>query len=420
MLRNLRLTEMRKFMDSDPALKLKYAAKYARVSNYWKKWIGENKGLYTVDAIAKKEAFEKKFTDWVGSSKTTLAKYNGVLSAYDEIYKNLNPVLKVKEYLNEGLFAVALVRFMRNFTELRNLDNKTKNERKSIQEKLIRTVRGFYKSYDYALDSKIYSDIITAYNKNINGNARFSFFGEIKPVDNDMKEGMFVYTKSLFVDSNKVLGLLHKLDDSSIETLRNDPMFKFYHSMVKYYRRKIKPVTEKYNASLDSLNRIYMQAQMEMETNRHFYPDANFTMRIAYGKVKGFEPRDGVVYKYNTTLKGIMEKDDSLIYDYDVANKLKEIYRSKNFGKYGENGKMPVCFIATNHTTGGNSGSPVLNADGNLIGVNFDRNWEGTMSDIWYDPDLCRNISLDIRYFLLIVDKFGGDKRLIDEMQFVE
>ncbi|MCD6366316.1 MAG: S46 family peptidase [Bacteroidales bacterium] len=420
MLRNLRLTEMRQFMGSDPAMKLKYAAQYARVANYWKKWIGENKGLYTVDAIEKKEAFEKKFSGWVGESKTTLAKYNGILPAYKSIYKELNPYLKVKEYLNEGLFAVSLVRFVRNFTELKDFLDKSKSEQKAIQEKLIKVTQGFYKNYDYQLDSKIYFQVITAYNKNVSGDARFSFFAKAKPGSNILPDGIQTYTKSLFTDSTKILNMLKQLDKSSLEAFRNDPLFHFYREMVHYYRKKLKPIAEKYDAELDSLNRIYMAAQMAFEKDRHFYSDANFTMRVAYGQVKGFEPRDGVVYKYNTTLQGIIEKDDSTVYDYKVAEKLKEIYKTKDFGKYGENGKMPVCFIATNHTTGGNSGSPVFDAEGNLIGVNFDRNWEGTMSDIWYDTGLCRNISLDIRYFLLIVDKFGGDKRLIDEMQFVE
>jgi len=421
LLRNLRLTEMRHFMDADPAMKLKYAAKYASVANYWKKWIGENKGLYTVDAIAKKEAYEKKFTDWVGSSKTTLAKYNGLLPAYNEIYKKMNPALKTREYLNEGLIAVALVRFMRNFdSSLKNFNTKTDTEKKETQEKLLKATQGFYKSYDYDLDVKIYRQMILAYNKNITDAGRFAFFKTTKRNDNEMKEGMAIYTKSLFLDSNKVLSLINRLNDENINALKNDGMFKFYRSMVKFYRQEIKPNIDKYGTQLDSLNRLYMQAQMAFEKDRHFYPDANFTMRVTYGQVKGFEPRDGVVYKYNTTLKGVMEKEDTTVYDYKVAGRLKAIFETKDFGKYGDNGKMPVCFLATNHTTGGNSGSPVLDADGNLIGLNFDRNWEGTMSDIWYDKDLCRNISLDIRYFLMIVDKFAGDKRLIDEMTFVE
>jgi len=163
-----------------------------------------------------------------------------------------------------------------------------------------------------------------------------------------------------------------------------------------------------------------MQALMEADTNKIFYPDANSTLRIAYGQVDTYEPKDGVKYQYYTTLKGVIEKDNPEIYDYDVPDKLKELYKSKDYGDYAENGEMHICFIASNHTTGGNSGSPVINGNGELIGVNFDRNWEGTMSDIMYNLNQCRNISLDIRYVLFIIDKFAGNKRLVEEMTIVE
>jgi len=163
-----------------------------------------------------------------------------------------------------------------------------------------------------------------------------------------------------------------------------------------------------------------MRALMEADTSKNFYPDANSTLRIAYGKVDTYEPIDGVLYDYFTTLDGVIAKDNPDIYDYKVPARLKELYNKKDYGRYAEDGKVHVCFIASNHTTGGNSGSPVINGNGELIGVNFDRNWEGTMSDIMYNPDQCRNITLDIRYVLFIIDKFAGDKRLVDEMDIVK
>ena len=166
---------------------------------------------------------------------------------------------------------------------------------------------------------------------------------------------------------------------------------------------------------------IYMKGQMEFQPDRRFYPDANFTLRVTYGKVKGYEPRDAVRYNYFTTLEGIMEKEDPNIYDYGVEDRLKELYRNKDYGRYGDkDGSMHTCFIATNHTSGGNSGSPLLNANGELIGINFDRCWEGTMSDIVYDPEVCRNISIDIRYCLFIIDKFAGATHLVEEMTLVD
>jgi len=419
MLRNLKLTEMRNYMDANPAMKLKYAAKYASVANYWKKWIGENKGLYTVGAIAQKQAYEKSFSDWATSEKRK--NYKDILPAYEQIYGNLNPLLKVTTYLNEGLLAVELIKFINRFAqELNNFQNASKEEQESFKETFLTMVRKFYKNFDYELDFNIYKKMIKAYHNNIKGSARFSFFGSVKTDALLPKEAIETYSKSLFADSLKVIQALKEMNTHSPEIFEKDPLFEFYTQMQSYYRQEIRPKIKKYNAKLDSLNKIYMAAQMEFEKTKHFYPDANFTMRVAYGNVKGFEPRDGVIYKYNTRLKGVIEKEDSTVYDYQVSDKLKEIYLKKDFGRYGDNGKMPVCFIATNHTTGGNSGSPVFNANGNLIGLNFDRNWEGTMSDIYYDMSLCRNIALDIRYFLFIVDKFAGDKRLIEEMQFVE
>ena len=159
---------------------------------------------------------------------------------------------------------------------------------------------------------------------------------------------------------------------------------------------------------------------MEMKKGQPLYADANLTLRVTYGKVEGYQPADGILYKHYTTLSGIMEKDNPQIYDYDVPARLKELFETKDFGRYAVEGDVPVCFTASNHTSGGNSGSPVVNANGELIGINFDRNWEGTMSDIMYDPDMCRNISLDMRYVLFIVDKFAGAGYLLDEMEIVE
>ena len=183
----------------------------------------------------------------------------------------------------------------------------------------------------------------------------------------------------------------------------------------------VKPELVKMDRHLQTLDRGYMAALMEYDKDRVFYPDANFTLRVTYGNVKPYKPYDGVRYNWFTTLDGIIEKDNPEIYDYDVPDKIIELYHAKDFGRYADaDGKMHVAFIASNHTTGGNSGSPVLNSNGELIGVNFDRNWEGTMSDIMYDPDMCRNISLDIRYALFVIDKHAGATRLIDEMTLVE
>ena len=197
-------------------------------------------------------------------------------------------------------------------------------------------------------------------------------------------------------------------------------MYTFYQSMTTYYKANVAP---QYSASfhkLDSLYSIYMRAMRQMEPERKFYPDANFTLRVSYGQVQGSYPADGVQYHYQTTLEGIMEKDNPEIYDYNVPQRLRELYARKDYGPWAVNGTVPVCFIATNHTTGGNSGSPVINAEGQLIGVNFDRSWESTMGDIMFDPAQSRNITLDIRYVLFLIDKLAGATNLINEMTLVK
>ncbi|NQV03746.1 MAG: S46 family peptidase, partial [Bacteroidia bacterium] len=188
-------------------------------------------------------------------------------------------------------------------------------------------------------------------------------------------------------------------------------------SIMKSYREDVLPAGREITSVIDSLQRIYMRALMEMRPDHHFYPDANSTMRVCYGQVDGFEPANGVTYNYYTTTQGILEKEDSTIYDYAVDQRLKELIASSDYGRYADDhGTLHVAFISTIHSTGGNSGAPVLNGNGELIGINFDRNWEGTMSDLMYDPDQCRNIILDIRYLLFILDKYAGAGWLVEEM----
>jgi hypothetical protein len=189
--------------------------------------------------------------------------------------------------------------------------------------------------------------------------------------------------------------------------------------VIKTYTENVRPKLDEYQNTINQLQRTYMQAQMDVFTQKTFYPDANSTLRLTYGNVKGYKARDAVQLDYYTYLDGVMEKYKPGDYEFDVPQKLIDLYSKKDFGPYGVNGRQPVCFIAANHTTGGNSGSPALDAYGNLIGLNFDRVWEGTMSDVNYNKDICRNIMVDIRYVLFIVDKFAGAKNIINELQLV-
>jgi len=229
-----------------------------------------------------------------------------------------------------------------------------------------------------------------------------------------------IFSNTLFVDSTKSKLLWANITTATANMILEDPAVKLYNEIFVVYDKGVTPNLVRIEQELDLAYRKYVKAQMEMEKDKIFYPDANSTLRVAFGKVAGFTPRDGVEYKYYTTLDGVIEKDNPDIYDYNVSEKLKSLYRAGDFGNYAENGQLHVAFIGTNHTTGGNSGSPVLNAKGELVGINFDRAWEGTMSDIQFDSDRCRNIALDVRYALFLIDKYAGATWLLNEMKIVK
>ena len=277
----------------------------------------------------------------------------------------------------------------------------------------------FFKDYDDAVAQRLFVAVMDLYGKNIapewQSQAYKELYASCKGDFNSVTDKLFA--RSIFTDEKKVLELLAKFDANKV---RKDPFYILAASASDLLDKKVRPELSALNARLAGLNRTYMAAQMEQGSGKVFYPDANFTLRLSYGKVMGYDSRDAVYYKHFTTLTGVIEKDNPQIYDYDVPDKLKELYQNKDFGRYAVNGDVPVCFIANNHTTGGNSGSPVLNADGQLIGINFDRAWEGVASDMMFNPLQSRNISLDIRYVLFIIEKFAGADYLIQEMTLAE
>jgi hypothetical protein len=228
-----------------------------------------------------------------------------------------------------------------------------------------------------------------------------------------------IYVPGIFSGNETLLKFLDRKPDEVVSQLKDMQVVKLYNDLLKTYQGSVQSKISDVQNQINKLQRTYMQAQMEVMKEKVFYPDANSTLRVTFGKVQGYAPRDAVRFEYYTDLDGLMEKYKPGDYEFDVPEKLRSLWLKKDYGQYGKNGIMPVCFIASNHTTGGNSGSPALDAYGNLIGLNFDRVWEGTMSDINYDPSICRNIMVDIRYVLFIVDKFAGATHLIKEMKLV-
>ena len=425
-IRNKKLEIMNADMSADPKVRIQYSAKYASVSNSWKRWIGEINGLDKLDAIVKKQTYEKGFMAWVESDPASQKKYGTLLPDYRKVYNDLGKYRLARDYINEVFFrnGAELVSFSAKFANLIDLVEDEENPEKisSAASQLIKSTEGFFKDYNLATDKKLFVALMKKCGEDMPAEFQPSVFINIHSrYNNDYEKYMeSVYKKTNFSNEDFLLEILNNPEKSKLKKLKNDPVFLIFKSADDLMKGKIHPEYNRLSLELKSLNRKYMAAQMEYQKDKIFYSDANFTLRLSYGSVKGYIPKDAVSFKYYTTVKGIIEKDNPQIYDYDVPDKLKELYKSGDFGKYAENGELHVCFIATNHTTGGNSGSPVVNAEGQLVGVNFDRAWEGVMSDLMFNPEQCRNISLDIRYVLFLIDKFAGAGYLLDEMDLVE
>jgi len=412
-IRSKKLEIIKADMESDPLTRIKYASKESQISNAWKKWKGEIRGLRQMDALTKKQQLEADFTKWVESKEKRKKKYAGLLDHYKKVYQDVKPYTIADDYAVEAGTSLDILLMAGRMNDL------TLNSNKQNLKKIREYALEFYKDYNKSTDKKLFSTILQLYYDSLYQKGIYpAIFDEIKTKYN----GSFAqyaeeaYAKSFLCDSAKTMQFLDSIYPSSIATIKADPFYRVYFSINNMRATRNMPNISKCSSLIDSLNRIWMQGLREFQPKRAFYPDANFTLRIAFGKVSDYQPRDGVRYDYYTTLDGIIEKNNPDIYDYRVPKRLMELHQNKDYGEYGMKDKMPVAFIGTNHTTGGNSGSPVLNADGELIGVNFDRCWEGTMSDLMFDPDHCRNIALDIRYALFIIDKFAGAGQLVKEM----
>ncbi|MTI32196.1 S46 family peptidase [Xanthovirga aplysinae] len=421
-IRDKKLSVLSEDMARDDEVRIKYSAKYASTANAWKKWIGQNKGLERLETIDQKRLLEKQFTDWANADPIREQRYADILPSFQEVYKERAKINLPNVYYREAFYGIEMMRLAARLNALTKIGLGTKEEKKAL-EKTKSYSEKYFKNYDFSTDKKLFVALMQMYLDNVDP----SFYPDA------LKEGLshhyndlnkladYIYQYSILSSEKKMDRFLDRFSEKKIKKLEEDEAFKIYRSFTEAYSRQIYPTLVDSQDEIGKLNREWLAGLREMMPEKRFYPDANSTLRLAYGQVKSYSPTDGVQYDYFTTLKGVMEKEDPSVDEFIVSQKLKDLYKAKDFGIYAnEQGDLPVCFTATNHTTGGNSGSPILNAEGELIGLNFDRNWEGTMSDIQFDPVMCRNISVDIRYVLFVVDKFAGAGYLVDEMVLVK
>ncbi len=420
--REVTLKELDQKMREDNSTRIKYASKFARIANAWKKWQGEIEGLEKSDAVSKKKAYEQKLASQNPAVKTTIDEFNKLYTAqapyalnrayYGEVVRNAETLTLASNYLS---FMTAV--------ESGKMDSQTAE---NFRDRL----SGFYKDYDGELDAKVTAKVLALYAKKTPENFlppgfKNEYSDENKnlfTIENWSKNSVIsgrgtMNGATVYNDINKVFADRNAL----VQNLKNDPLIKLFASLREAYMKNTNDQYNTYQTQIDELQKTYMGQQMSTDKDKTFFPDANSTLRVTYGKVAGSNPKDALYYGYQTTLSGVMEKYIPGDYEFDVPQKLIDLYNKKDYGMYAnKNGEVPVNFTATNHTTGGNSGSPALDANGNLIGLNFDRQWEGTMSDFNFDPRFSRNIMVDSKYILFIIDKYADAKWLINEMKIVK
>ena len=426
-LRTLRLDIQDRYMSASQAVRIQYSSKNAAVSNSWKKWQGEMRGIRKMNTVETKKENERLFEEWAVGSE-----YSGIVGRLDSLYRLMEPYAFAADYYNETARAIELTSFAAEYAKRleKAAGASSPDEATQARESAKRLAAAFYKDYYMPIDKESFIALMDMFDRNIPSGFKPEYFTESMGRYGSAEAWAdSLFGNSVFSDSSALTKTVAAACADGVGTditlLTDDPAVEFGNEFRKWYMEGIRSVVQRLGSEITLLYRDYMKGQMEFNKDRAFYPDANLTLRVAYGSVQGYSPADGTYYLPMSTIEGIMQKDNPDIFDYNIPQRLRDIYAEKDYGEWtvtDASGRLtvPVCFIATNHTSGGNSGSPVINADGDLIGINFDRVWEGTMSDIVFDPDLCRNISLDIRYVLFIIDKVAGAGHLIDEMTFTD
>lgn len=410
-------------MEQSDALRIQYASRQSMISNAYKKWIGQNMGLDRFNAVDKKIEFEERFT--AAAEESGNGSYMRVLPELRELQLKLEPYELARDLFIEFYFyGPEILNFARRFDALLAAieEDAPKEKVEELREKALKATRNFHEDFHRPTDQEVFSLLLEDYALNVRADLQPTPLSEFRQKFNSDAKlySEALYGKSLLTNVNQLTKLLESGKYKKIARLNDDPIYALAKSFIGDFNEKIRPDRDQLTSRMDDAMRTYVAAQMELFPSKTYWPDANSTLRVTYGKVEGCVPQDGLSYLPNTTLQGVMYKYIPGDKEFDVPKKLIDLFESKDFGRYGQDGTLNVAFLASNHTTGGNSGSPVINANGELIGLNFDRSWESTMSDLMFNPEICRNISVDVRYILFVVDKFAGAGWILDEMNIIQ
>ena len=420
-IREEKLAILREGMDADEAVRLQYATKFAHTANYWKYFIGQTKGLKRLKVKEKKQQEEAEFQNWINQNPKAKMKYGDALVLLGDAYDVLDQYELANIYFREAIYRGAeILGYAYKYSKLSKLlDSKesTEAEINAAAGRLKAGVDGYFKNYNEQIDRKLFASMIKMYHENVPLDQQPTYLLKMdKKYKGDyQKYADYMFEKSMFASKDKVNAFL---SDPNKKQLDKDPAMVAVNAFFSKYRELMGQKKEA-NDELAKGHRLYIAGLREMNPDINYAPDANFTMRLSYGTVQDYYPADAIHYEYFTTMDGIMQKEDPDNWEFIVPAKLKELYEAKDFGQYGEDGVMKVCFLTTHDITGGNSGSPVINGNGELIGLAFDGNWEAMSGDIAFEPELQRTINVDIRYVMFIIDKFAGATNLIEEMTLV-
>lgn len=409
-------------MEASDVNRIKYAAKQSRISNGYKKWIGQNMGLERFRALEKKQTQEAEFLRKLAQSDEE--GFTELLSSVTALYDESEKYQLARDYLIEFFYyGPELTRFSTSFKNVvENYDSlQTAGLMETELDKLAKAMDRFYKNYDAEVDEGILraqSPLFVAGCPSELMSSTLAAKAE-KAGENWDEMANEIYEASIFDNRDELEQLLNKSGKKIAKTLSQDPFYRLAEELLDNYNQRVRGQYASFSMQEDELMKDYVRLTMKLFPEKDYWPDANSTLRLTYGKMEGSEPVDGMAYKPYTTLEGIYYKYIPGDKEFDVPAKLLELYENKDYGDYATDGELRVCILGSNHTTGGNSGSPALNAKGQLVGLNFDRTWESTMSDIMFNPEICRNIMVDAKYVLFIIDKFAGAGHLVDEMKLV-